>query len=151
MPNFGMPNFRIWMRKIWAIHWYRYQNLKNFEVSWGVKKVIWSWTFKGKSTYFYFFGLKGLYRTGILFSISLPSTQWKWLWSKIFGRPSWPPVFHTKSGNSTKLSEWFWQNYNLTHNSSALRNTSAGYWFYEVCLVIKLWHDHDFSIRWISN
>ncbi len=43
IPNFGPPNFRMWMRKIWAIYWY--QNLKNFEVSWGVKKVIRSRTF----------------------------------------------------------------------------------------------------------
>ncbi len=32
------------MRKIWAI--YCYQNLKKVEVSWVVKKVIWSSTFK---------------------------------------------------------------------------------------------------------
>ena len=32
------------MRKIWAIYWY--QNLKKAEVSWVVKKVIWSSTFK---------------------------------------------------------------------------------------------------------
>ncbi len=38
-----MPTFRLWMRKIWAIYWY--QSLKKVEVSWMVKKVIWSSTF----------------------------------------------------------------------------------------------------------
>ncbi len=31
-----MANFRMWMSKIWAI--YSYQNLKDFEVSWGCVK-----------------------------------------------------------------------------------------------------------------
>ncbi len=44
MPNFGTPNFSIWMRKIWAIYWY--QNLKNFWGKLGGQKVIWSRSFK---------------------------------------------------------------------------------------------------------
>ncbi len=87
IPNFGTPNFRMWMRKIRAI--YVYQNLKNFEVSWGVKKVIWSRTlnsmvlqtfgrYEAVDMPFYV-GLVSLFVMCVSFRKPIPNIAlWKW-------------------------------------------------------------------------
>ncbi len=98
IPNFGTPNFRMWMRKIWVICWY--QNLKKFEVSGGggFKKVIWSRTFKDSLRIF----LPHPKLKNVLFPF-YPLKFWYWYWYREGALKLW---FNSASFKKKSWSEW---------------------------------------------